>query len=246
MWHRPQLLNALADLLMLAAGAAVLTAGTVWLVRAQALPVTRVDFVAPLVETRRQEVERVLPPVLTGNFFSVSLEAVRGALERLPWVRKVEVRRVWPARLEIKIEEHKAVARWGEGRSELVNSHGEVFAAVLAMERAAALPLLYGPAGTSPEVLARYAEWVAVFAGVGERPVQLLLSPRLAWQVKLDNGMLLNLGREQSKAPLGVRLERFIEVYPATLASLAKRPEVVDLRYPNGFAIRVAGEGKGN
>ena len=246
MWHKPHLLNALADLLMLAASAAVLAAGTVWLVRVQALPVTRVDFVAPLVETRRQEIERVLPPVLAGNFFSVNLEAVRGSLERLPWVRKVEVRRIWPARLEVKVEEHKAVARWGEGRNELVNSHGEVFAAILPNERAGALPLLYGPSGTASEVLARYAEWVGVFAKVGERPVQLLLSPRLAWQLKLDDGMLLNLGREQPKAPLGVRLQRFIEVYPETVAAQAKRPQMVDLRYPNGFAIRVAGEGKGN
>lgn len=246
MWHKPHLLNALADLLMLAAGAAVLAAGTVWLVRVQALPVTRVDFVAPLVETRRQEIERVLPPVLTGNFFSVNLEAVRGSLERLPWVRKVEVRRVWPARLEVKVEEHKAVARWGEGRSELVNSHGEVFAAMLPGERLASMPLLYGPSGTAQEVLARYAEWVAVFARVGERPVQLLLSSRLAWQLKLDDGMLLNLGREQPKSPLDARLQRFIEVYPEAVAAQARRPQMVDLRYPNGFAIRVAGEVKGN
>lgn len=246
MWHKPQLLNALADLLMLAAGAAVLAAGTVWLVRVQALPVARVDFVAPLAQTRRQEVERVLPPVLTGNFFSVNLEAVRGSLERLPWVRQVEVRRIWPARLEIKVEEHLAVARWGEGRGELVNSHGEVFAALLPGERLAAMPLLYGPSGTAQEVLARYAEWVAVFAKVGEKPVQLLLSPRLAWQLKLDDGMLLNLGREQPKAPLDVRLQRFIEVYPEAVATQAKRPTMVDLRYPNGFAIRVAGAGKGS
>lgn len=246
MWHKPHLLNALADLLMLAGGAAMLAAGTVWLVRVQALPVARVDFVAPLVETRRQEIERVLPPVLTGNFFSVNLETVRGSLERLPWVRHVEVRRIWPARLEIKVEEHRAVARWGEGRSELVNSHGEVFAALLPGERLASMPLLYGPPGTAQEVLSRYAEWFAAFARVGEKPVQLLLSPRLAWQLKLDDGMLLNLGREQPKAPVGVRLQRFIEVYPEAVATLAKRPAMVDLRYPNGFAIRVAGEGKGN
>ena len=246
MWNKPHLLNALADLLMLAAGAAVLAAAVVWVLRVPALPVLQVTFVEPLVHTRRQEVERVLPPALQGNFFSLNLEAVRGALERLPWVRKVEVRRIWPARLEVRVEEHRPAARWGIGRGELVNSHGEVFAALLPEEQQAALPLLYGPPGTAPEVLARHAELVGQFARVGERPVQLLLSPRLAWQLKLDSGMVLNMGREQPKAPLGVRLQRFIEVYPETVATLATRPAVVDLRYPNGFAMRVAGEGKGN
>lgn len=246
MWHKPHLLNALADLLMLSAGAAVLAAGAVWVMRVQALPVQQVDFVAPLAQTRRADIERVLPPAIKGNFFSVNLEAVRGALERLPWVRKVEVRRVWPARLEVRVEEHRAAARWGLGKNELVNSHGEVFAALLPEEQLATMPLLYGPPGTAPEVLARHAELVGQFARVGERPVQLLLSPRLAWQLKLDSGMVVNMGREQPKAPLGVRLQRFIEVYPDTVGSLPTRPAMVDLRYPNGFAVRVASEGKGN
>ncbi|KAB2923187.1 MAG: FtsQ-type POTRA domain-containing protein [Dechloromonas sp.] len=246
MWHKPHLLNAVADLLMLAAGAAVLAAGAVWVVRVQALPVQRVDFVAPLLQTRRADIERVLPPVIKGNFFSVNLETVRGALERLPWVRKVEVRRVWPSRLEIRVEEHRAAARWGLGKNELVNSHGEVFAALLPEEQLATMPLLYGPSGTAPEVLARHAELVGQFARIGERPVQLLLSPRLAWQLKLDSGLLVNMGREQAKAPLEARLQRFIEVYPEAVGKLPTRPAVVDLRYPNGFAMRVAGEGKGN
>ena len=75
--------------------------------------------------------------------------------------------------------------------------------------------------------------------------MQLILSPRLAWQLRLEHGMLVDLGREQPKSPVGVRLRRFIEIYPEVIANRAVRPSVVDLRYPNGFAIRVAGEVKG-
>lgn len=245
MWNKPHLLNALADLLMLVAGAALLAAAAVWLVRVPSLPVRQVVFTEPLLHTRRVEVEQILPSALKGNFFSLNLETVRGALERLPWIRKVNVRRIWPAKLEVAVEEHKPVARWGEGRGELVNSYGEVFAVLAGAEEMATLPLLYGPQGTANEVLKRYGELVGSFAAVGEKPVQVTLSPRLAWQLKLENGMLLNMGREQPKAPVGVRLQRFIEVYPETVANRAVRPAVVDLRYPNGFAMRVAGEGKG-
>ena len=227
MWNKPHLLSAIADLLILVAAAALLAAGAVWLVRVPSLP------------------EQVLPLALKGNFFSLNLEMVRGTLEKLPWVRKVEVRRIWPARLEVKVEEHRPAARWGEGRGELVNSYGEVFVATLVEEESAALPLLYGPAGTAPEVLKRYSELVGTFKTVNEKPVQVTLSPRLAWQLKLERGMLVDLGREQPKSPVGVRLQRFIEVYPELVAKRAQRPAVVDLRYPNGFAIRVAGEVKG-
>jgi cell division protein FtsQ len=245
MWNKPHLLNAIADLLMLVASAALLAAAAVWLVRVPSLPVRHVVFADTLAHTRRAEVEQVLPASLKGNFFSINLESVRGALEKLPWVRKVDIRRQWPDRLEISIEEHRPVARWGEGRGELVNSYGEVFAASLPEGEASAMPLLFGPLGTAPEVLKEYGALVGAFKAVGEVPVQVTLSPRLAWTLKLQNGMLVDIGREQPKSPVGVRLARFIEVYPEMVAKRPVRPAVVDLRYPNGFAMRVAAEGKG-
>lgn len=245
MWNRPQLLNAIADLLMLVAAAALLAAAAVWLVRVPSLPVREVVFAAPLEHTRRVEIEQALPGTMKGNFFSLNLDTVRAALEKLPWVRKVEVRRIWPSKLEISVEEHKAVALWGEGRNELVNSYGEVFSALLADKDRNGLPQLAGPQGTAPDVLTHFGEFGVAFAKVGERPVQLTLSPRLAWQLRLENGMWVNIGREQQKSSVANRLQRFIEVYPETVGRQAVRPAVVDLRYPNGFAMKVAGEGKG-
>ena len=245
MWNKPHILNAIADLLILAAAAALVVAGAVWLVRVPSLPVRQVVFTQELPHTRRADLEQALPAALKGNFFSLDLEDVRGTLEKLPWVRKVELRRVWPAGLEVKVEEHRPVARWGEGRGELVNTFGEVFAATAPASEMAVLPLLYGPSGTAPEVLKRYGEFVGSLKPLGQKPVQVTLSPRLAWQLKLENGMVVEMGREQPKSPVAVRLQRFIEAYPGTVGKRPVPPSVVDLRYPNGFAMRVAGEGKG-
>ena len=245
MWNKPHILNAIADLLILAAAAALVVAGAVWLVRVPSLPVRQVVFTQELPHTRRAELAQALPAALKGNFFSLDLEQVRGTLERLPWVRKVELRRVWQAGLEVTIEEHRPVARWGEGRGELVNSFGEVFAATAPAAEMAVLPLLYGPSGTAPDVLKRYGEFVGSFKPLSQKPVQVTLSPRLAWQLKLESGMVVEMGREQPKSPVAVRLQRFIETYPETVGRRPVRPSVVDLRYPNGFAMRVAGEGKG-
>lgn len=246
MWNKPHLLNAIADVLTIVAAAALLAAIAVWLVRVPSLPVRQVVFVEALAHTKRAEVEQLLPVALRGNFFSINLESVRTSLAQLPWVRKVEVRRIWPARLEVKVEEHRPVARWGEARGELVNSYGEVFVASLVEAELLSLPMLFGPPGTASEVLKRYSDLAGSLRAIGEKPVQVILSPRLAWQLKLEHGMLVNLGREQPKSPLGVRLQRFIEVYPETIGKRPVHPAVVDLRYPNGFAIRVAGEVKGN
>lgn len=237
-------MTAVADLLLAAAAAALLVAGALGAARLPLFPLKEVVFVQDLKEVQRGEVERALAGLVRGNFFSVNLEGLRQSLERLPWVRKAEVRRRWPSRLEVSVEEQQAAARWGDGAAQLVNGYGEVFNASLPQNRLDALPLLTGPSGTAPEVLRRFDELAKVLQPTGHQPRQLLLSPRLAWQVRLDDGMVLELGREQPKAPIALRLERFVDIYPTVLAARSPRPAAVDLRYPNGFALRLAAAGK--
>lgn len=246
MWDKPQALNAIADLLQAAAAAALLTALVLWAVRMPALPIRQVVVQDSLQQIRRDELELVLAGRFSGNFFSVNLENVRAAVESLPWVRHASVRRKWSSVLEIQIEEHYPVARWDEGGSEfgrngLVNAYGEVFAAVLGETELARLPQLFGPTGTAAEILQQHGTFTHLLAPIGQRPQQVRLSSRLAWQIRLENGMLIELGREQTKAPLHARLGRFVEIYPGVLANRQPRPSVIDLRYPNGLALRGKG-----
>ena len=90
----------------------------------QHFPLTRVDLKGDFEKTSKAELEAALPRI-SGNFFAADLAEVRAGVERLPWVRHVAVRRVWPGRLEISIEEHVALARWGDDA--LVNTYGETF-----------------------------------------------------------------------------------------------------------------------
>lgn len=236
MWHKPQLLNTIADLLFLVAAAAWLAAGSVWLLRWPSLPVRQVQVVTPLQQLKRSEIEQALAGTLAGNFFTVNVDAVRAALEKLPWVRRVQVRRHWPDALELVIEEHRPVARWGSEGRELVNAQGEVFPAWLPESSAAALPLFLGPTGTATEVLRRHGEFTAQLAKLGQRPVRVQLSPRLAWQLQLQDGMRIELGRDNARLPLAARLQRLVDSYAPEWR--AAPPAVIDLRYPNGFAVR--------
>ena len=77
-----------------------------WLLMPQHFPLTRVELKGDFTNTSRAELDKALPRV-SGNFFAADLSEVRASLERLPWVRHVEVRRLWPDRLEITIEEHR-------------------------------------------------------------------------------------------------------------------------------------------
>lgn len=240
MWNKPQLMTAVSDLLFVAAAAALLVALVLWGARLPIFPLREVVVTHELREVRRSEVEQSLAGRLRGNFFSINLENLRQSLEQLPWVRHAEVRRQWPSRIEVSIEEHLPVAFWGNTTGQLVNSYGEVFAASLSVEPTVPMPILIGPLGLAPEMLEYYEQAGEVLKPLGRTPSTLTVSPRLALQLRLDDGMVVELGRQQAKTPVRERLERFVEYYPSVLAAARQRPSVVDMRYPNGFALRVA------
>ena len=239
MWDNADLLNGCANALYALAAAALLYAGAQALVYSPRFPLRQLALEGELRHLTRDQLEYAGMTSGSGTFFSVDLDAVRRAFEALPWVRRAEVRRLWPDRLQVAIEEHVALARWGVDAkpSRLVNIQGEVFEGELA--DAARLPQFAGPTGSAQEVTRRYAALRQALSPLALEPRQVLLSPRYAWQLRLSNGLTLELGRDQLKEPVLERLARFVAFYPQTLGSLGRRLDYVDLRYPNGFALRV-------
>ena len=240
MWNRPQLMKAVADLLLMASAMALLAVVVVWVARLPLLPIREVVIAERLKEVTYGEIERSLSESLRGNFFSVDLERIRLSLERLAWVRRAEIHRQWPADIKVKIEEHVPVALWGQEAGQLVNSYGEVFTAEIQVLSDKTLPTLSGPGGFVPEILEVYQQAVELLEPIGRWPKALSMSPRLALQLTLDDGIIVELGRSQAKAPIHERLKRFATHYPAVSNTVPQQPGVVDMRYPQGFALRAA------
>ena len=231
MWDNPRLLNAAAGFLVGLVVLAATLVGLSWLLRASPFPVRHVEVTTALTHASSAQMQALLARQGRGNFFAFPIDELRGALERLPWVRTATVRRVWPDRLEIAIEEHEAFARWGA--EALVNTYGERFAG----PADTSLPLFSGPQGTEAEVARRYQRFSALLAPLASPIERIALSQRHAWSVRLANGLQITLGRDADLAEQ--RLERFVEAYASTVGT--RVPQVVDLRYPNGFALRVKG-----
>lgn len=240
LWHNARALNALASAVSGATLLAVLAAGLWWLSQRPVFALSSVHIAAsgdhPLRRVSPLLLRATVKRDVRGNFFAIDLDAVRAVFETVPWVRHASVRRIWPDGLEVAIEEHRPLALWGDGR--LVNTFGELFAANLAeAEDEGELPQFSGPEGSALQVAHRYAQLRALVAPLRVQPDSVALSPRHAWTVRLDDGTTLLLGRDEGM-PLDRRVARWVDAWPQVAASLGRRAEAVDLRYPNGFAIR--------
>jgi len=186
-------------------------------------------------------------PKLAGNFFTMDLAAGRRAFESVPWVRQAMVRRVWPNRLSVQLEEHRAAALWlpagsgDENSDKLVNSYGEVFEANVGDVEDEALPTLSGPDGSSARMLALYGLLQKEFAPMEARIETLELSGRGSWRVELDTGAEVELGRGSDEEVI-TRTRRFVGTLPEVRGRYEQHPLLyADLRHNDGYAVRLKG-----
>lgn len=249
MWHNPRLLNLIATTLYAVVVVMACAAGLMWLAQRPVFAITHVE-VAPMYGGSLRHVNA--PSVranaiskLSGNFFTLDLDAARQAFESVPWVRRASVRREWPSGLSVQVEEHEPLGTWGSPETgRLINTYGELFVANTAeAEEDAQLLALDGPPGSHGDVVEKLQIMREWFRPLKAEPLAVTLSGRYAWRARLSNGMVVELGREQTdldRVAMDERVKRFVIAWPQVTEQWGKRIEYADLRYPNGFAIRAA------
>ena len=176
-------------------------------------------------------VQRVVAPRLDKDFYELDLAAVRGAVEALPWVARARVERAWPATVRVHVQEHRAVARWGE--SALLSDQDVVFTPPAVPADLAGAPRLSGPAGQQAVVREAYQGLLAQLADTPFVPVALDQNARGEWTARTEQGIELRLGRG---APLDA-VARLSGPVRTALEGRLQEVTYVDLHYINGFAV---------
>ncbi len=245
MWNDVRTLNAITNLLLGLVALALLAAGLWWLVQRPlfTLHTIRIENIeqTPLRRVNGLTIRASALPHIKGNFFTTDLKSVRVAFESVPWVRRAMVRREWPNKLIVTLEEYRALGTWGEN-GRLLSNKGDVFVANLAeAEDDGNLLEFAGPDGSEKEVLARYVQLGNWFSKTGLTLESVKLSSRYAWSVRMNDGMVVELGREQNDVNLKERVDRLVSVYPQLLERLNGKIASVDMRYPNGLALKADG-----
>ena len=237
-----RLMNATAAAFATVAAILVAAMAVMWLARQPFFAIRSISVDGDVARNSVSTIRANAAPKLAGNFMTMDLGAVRRAFESVPWVRLAVVRRVWPNRLRVQLEEHRPVAIWGTegGAEKLVNSFGEVFEANVGDVEDDALPTLDGPDGSSAHMLTMLDKLGMTFAPLETRVDSLALSSRGSWQATLDGGAVIEIGRGSDDDVLG-RTARFVSTIRQVTSRYQRPLEYADLRHPDGYAVRLKG-----
>lgn len=200
------------------------------------VPIENVEIEGAYENISLNDLRGKVVSVLEGGYFTVDLEVIRNALLELPWVEDASVRRQWPAGLHIKVIEKQAIAYWGDAA--MLSDRGELFSP-LVIEGNKALPKLRGPEGLHKKVWDFLMQANEEFSEIGLEINQLALDERRAWTLVIANKgitqeVVVKLGREDTVN----RLDRFVRVFSDNTTLDLNNIAVIDMRYPNGFAMR--------
>lgn len=242
-------MNAVTALLLAGLLVASLAAALLWLTRTPLFTIRAIDLAGDMQRNSVPTIRANAAPRLAGNFFSVDLQATQTAFEAVPWVRQAVVRRVWPDRLLVVLEEHQAAALWegettegseGSGLERLVNSYGELFDANLGDVEDDGLPVFTSPEASVPQALRLLRRVQPAFDSLGQRVQHVAQTRRGSWRVRLDGGAVVELGRG-SEDELVARTERFARTLNTATAGWRAPLEYADLRHPDAYAVRLSG-----
>ncbi|MES2386168.1 MAG: cell division protein FtsQ/DivIB [Pseudomonadota bacterium] len=236
-----RLMNIASLLLGLAFAGMLAALGIGWLVQQNLFRLTAIKVRGDVSHNNAVTLRANVVPRLNGNFFTVDLAGAQSAFESVPWVRRAVVQREFPNRLRVVLQEHKAVAYWGQDAdAHLVNTYGEVFEANPGDVEAEDLPLLSGPEGQAALVLDAWRRLSPLFEKIDAHIEQLELTGRGSWRTRLDDGATLELGHG-SLEEIESRVARFAATLTQVAGKFGKPLESADLRYGNGYAIKLRG-----
>lgn len=195
-------------------------------------PIRVVKLQAVYAHVDPRQVQHIIIPFVSRGFFNLNEARLQQALSsQLPWIDKLELRRIWPDTVFIRITEHHPAAHWGNDK--LIDVRGKLFS-VPEASRLQNLPVLNGPAAHQKQIWDLYVAMSKSLLPLRLRIQKLEMDNRQAYSILLSNGAQVLLGRRE---PLP-RLQRFVKVYPKIFIPTSAQAERIDLRYQNGLTVK--------
>lgn len=194
-------------------------------------PIRKVQVRGSYSHVSTQFLQKLITPYVKASFFGLSATNLQHRLEQIPWIAEASIRRKFPSTIVITLQQQQPILIWNN--TSLMNQQGVLFtpdSSTIPKN----LPRLIGPDGQQQQVFSMMQQLNQFLTPLQLTVQQLNLSSRGAWVMQVSNGIVVVLGKQN----IWARLQQFIEVYPKIIGDRANKVISVDLRYPNGLAVK--------
>ncbi len=193
------------------------------------LPIEKIRLSGQFKNLQIEAVEKKLQQFLGAGFFSVDIKSVQELVATESWVKKVSVRRIWPAQMSVSIVEREAVARWDN--SHLLSQQAVVFKAEV--DEFEKLPVISGHKVEAENLLKKYYSINARFENFNLTVKELREDNKGSIRLLTDNKLSIKIGSDDVQE----KVDQFLKIYEAHITQRVDEINSIDFRYNNGFSI---------
>ena len=227
----------------------LIAVGVIGLVRwLPSQPVETIEVSGDFDHLSLEQLHAVLEEQFGHELLKAPLADIQRKVATLVWVDKVNVRRVWPDKIEIQVSEHKPAFRWrdADGQQALIAESGLMIwdANAASQHEYNALAVLVGEAASVATIAEGFAQ-LKTWLGDDYELAELERTDYNAWiavvdgkPVHLGGGLAGSLPDEEAseKETAQLRVAR-LKTLHAELAGEWNKIKYLDLRHAGGVAV---------
>ena len=183
-----------------------------------------------LINVNKDDISKAVKYLYSKSFFDIDLNYLKNKLEKIEWVRKINVRRSYPNEIIIDIEEHTPILIWNNKM--YINKYGEKFK-VSKIDKN--IPILISDESRINEVFTYFKLFNEKLSSrkLDFKITKIMENEIRSLTISLSSGINIQLGSKDvnNKIPL------FFEIYKSLNTRDLNKIRYIDMRYSNGFSV---------
>ena len=183
-----------------------------------------------LINVNKDDISNAVEYLYSKSFFDIDLNYLKNKLEKIEWVRKINVRRSYPNEIIIDIEEHTPILIWNNKM--YINMYGEKFN-VSKIDKN--IPLLISDESRINEVFTYFKLFNEKLSSrkLDFKITKIMENEIRSLTISLSSGINIQLGSKD----VNIKIPLFFEIYNSLNTRDLNKIRYIDMRYSNGFSV---------
>ena len=183
-----------------------------------------------LINVNKDDISEAVKYLYSKSFFDIDLNYLKNKLEKIEWVRKINVRRSYPNEVIIDIEEHTPILIWNNKM--YINKYGEKFK-VSKIDKN--IPILISDESRINEVFSYFELFNDKLSSrkLDFKITKIVENEIRSLTISLSSGINIQLGSKD----VNNKITLFFEIYKSLNTRDLNKIRYIDMRYSNGFSV---------